>query len=119
MLIIHYCFFHKVLCILPYEWLRWCSIIVALCLSGSVLVMTFWPAVRDDHPKVTLAILSAIAVLNVLLAVGCKVNVLVIVIVLLLHNFLIRIKYKFKIYGNKPVIENKIQLLSCSGKQLY
>lgn len=53
---------------------------VALCLSGSVLVMTFWPAVRDDHPKVIIAVLSAIVVLNILLAVGCKVNVFVIVI---------------------------------------
>lgn len=65
----------KVLWILPYEWLRWCSIVVALCLSGSVLVMTFWPAVRDDHPKIIIAVLSAIVVLNILLAVGCKVNV--------------------------------------------
>lgn len=96
MLIIACCFLHKVLWILPYEWLRWCSIVVALCLSGSVLVMTFWPAVRDDHPKVIIVILSAIVVLNVLLAVGCKVNALVIVITLLVHNVLVRINYKFK-----------------------
>ncbi|XP_036940632.1 protein YIPF1 [Acanthopagrus latus] len=62
-----------VLWILPYEWLRWCSIMVALCLSGSVLVMTFWPAVRDDHPKIIIATMLAIVILNALLAVGCKV----------------------------------------------
>lgn len=50
---------------------------VALCLSGSVLVMTFWPAVRDDHPKIIVAVLSAIVVLNILLAVGCKVSIYV------------------------------------------
>lgn len=61
-----------VLWILPFEWLRWLSIVVALCLSGSVLVLTFWPAVRDDHPKVMISILSAIVLLNALLAVGCK-----------------------------------------------
>lgn len=61
-----------VLWILPFEWLRWCSIVVALCLSGSVLVLTFWPAVREDHPKVGIAVMSAIVMLNVLLAVGCK-----------------------------------------------
>ncbi|XP_017266358.1 protein YIPF1 [Kryptolebias marmoratus] len=61
-----------VLCIISYEWLRWCSIVVALCLSGSVLVMTFWPALRDDHPRVVMAVVSAIVLLNVLLAVGCK-----------------------------------------------
>lgn len=58
--------------ILPVMWLQWMSILIALCLSGSVLVMTFWPAVRDDHPKVYIAILSAIVTFNVLLAVGCK-----------------------------------------------
>ncbi|KAM9719750.1 protein YIPF1 [Menidia menidia] len=61
-----------VLWILPYEWVTWCSIVMALCLSGSVLVMTFWPAVRDDHPKVIAAVLSSIVLLNILLAVGCK-----------------------------------------------
>ncbi|XP_047223239.1 protein YIPF1 [Girardinichthys multiradiatus] len=62
-----------VLWILPYEWLMWLSIAVAVCLSGSVLVMTFWPALRDDHPKVIIATVSAIVLLNGLLAVGCKI----------------------------------------------
>nr|XP_019967357.1 PREDICTED: protein YIPF1 [Paralichthys olivaceus]XP_019967366.1 PREDICTED: protein YIPF1 [Paralichthys olivaceus]XP_019967374.1 PREDICTED: protein YIPF1 [Paralichthys olivaceus]XP_019967383.1 PREDICTED: protein YIPF1 [Paralichthys olivaceus] len=61
-----------VLWILPFEWLRWCTIVVALCLSGSVLVMTLWPAVREDHPKVIVAIMSTVVLFNVLLAVGCK-----------------------------------------------
>uniref|UniRef100_A0A3P9P5J8 Protein YIPF n=1 Tax=Poecilia reticulata TaxID=8081 RepID=A0A3P9P5J8_POERE len=55
------------------EWLRWLSIVVALCLSSSVLVMTFWPALRDDHPKVIIATVAGIVLLNGLLAVGCKV----------------------------------------------
>ncbi|XP_069013964.1 protein YIPF1 [Embiotoca jacksoni] len=63
-----------VLWILPFEWLRWSSVLVALCLSGSVLVMTFWPAVRDDHPKVIITVMSAIVLLNVLLAVVCKTH---------------------------------------------
>ncbi|XP_032421691.1 protein YIPF1 [Xiphophorus hellerii] len=54
------------------EWLRWLSIVVALCLSSSVLVMTFWPALRDDHPKVIIATVVGIVLLNGLLAVGCK-----------------------------------------------
>ncbi|KAM4604984.1 protein YIPF1 isoform 1-T5 [Polymixia lowei] len=61
-----------VLWIIPYEWLQWCSIVVALCLSGSVLLLTFWPAVRDDHPRVSIAVMSAIMTFNILLAVGCK-----------------------------------------------
>ncbi|XP_037132958.1 protein YIPF1 [Syngnathus acus] len=61
-----------VLWIIPVEWLRWLTIMVALCLSGSVLVITFWPAVRDDKPKVIVAVMSAVLMLNALLAVGCK-----------------------------------------------
>lgn len=61
-----------VLWIIPYNGVRWCSIVVALCLSGSVLALTFWPAVRDDHPRVAIAIMSAIVTLHILLAVGCK-----------------------------------------------
>ncbi|KAJ3594491.1 hypothetical protein NHX12_003798 [Muraenolepis orangiensis] len=61
-----------VLWIIPSEGLRWCSVVVALCLSGSVLLLTFWPAVRDDNLRVSIAIMSAIVVLNVLLAVGSK-----------------------------------------------
>ncbi|KAM9845112.1 protein YIPF1 isoform 1-T2 [Aulostomus maculatus] len=61
-----------ILWIIPFEWLRWCSIMVALCLSGSVLVITLLPAVRDDHPRVIIAAMSTIVVLNILLAVGCK-----------------------------------------------
>uniref|UniRef100_A0A3B1IBN2 Protein YIPF n=1 Tax=Astyanax mexicanus TaxID=7994 RepID=A0A3B1IBN2_ASTMX len=62
-----------VLWIIPSEGLRWCSIVLALCLSGSVLMLTFWPAIRDDHPRVVLAVTVTIVTLHVLLAVGCKV----------------------------------------------
>lgn len=74
-LVYNFIFLIKVLWILPFNWLSWCTIVVALCLSGSVLVLTFWPAVRDDHPRVMIAFLSVIVLLNILLAVGCKVNV--------------------------------------------
>ncbi|XP_004086748.1 protein YIPF1 [Oryzias latipes] len=61
-----------VLCIAPLEWLRWCIMVVAFGLSGSILVMTFWPALREDHPKVAMAMVSAIVLLDVVLAVVCK-----------------------------------------------
>lgn len=47
--------------------------VVAFGLSGSILVMTFWPALREDHPKVAMAMVSAIVLLDVVLAVVCKV----------------------------------------------
>lgn len=74
-LVYNFIFLIKVLWILPFNWLSWCTVVVAFCLSGSVLVLTFWPAVRDDHPRVMIAFLSVIVLLNILLAVGCKVNV--------------------------------------------
>ncbi|MBN3313302.1 YIPF1 protein, partial [Atractosteus spatula] len=61
-----------VLWVIPNETVRWVSIVCAMCLSGSVLVMTFWPAVRDDHHRIAIATVSAIVALHVLLAVGCK-----------------------------------------------
>ncbi|XP_065132441.1 protein YIPF1 [Paramisgurnus dabryanus] len=61
-----------ILWIIPNEGLRWCSIVVALCLSGSVLLLTFWPATRDDKPRITMAVMGTILILHVLLAVGCK-----------------------------------------------
>lgn len=61
-----------VLWIIPNEGVRWFSIVAALCLSGSVLVMTFWPAIRDDHRRIAIAITITIVALHVLLAVGCK-----------------------------------------------
>ncbi|XP_066547773.1 protein YIPF1 [Amia ocellicauda] len=62
-----------VLWIIPDESVRWVSIVIAMCLSGSVLVMTFWPAVRDDHRRIAIATVSTIVVLHALLAVGCKI----------------------------------------------
>lgn len=66
----------QVLWIIPSESVRWLSILVAMCLSGSVLVLTFWPAVRDDHRRIALATVTVIVTLHVLLAVGCKVKIL-------------------------------------------
>lgn len=57
---------------IPYEPLHWITIVVALCLSGSVLVLTFWPVVREDQLRVTASVLSVIILLHVLLALCCK-----------------------------------------------
>lgn len=66
-------YYYQVLWIIPSEGVRWFSIVAALCLSGSVLVMTFWPTIREDRPRVAVAIVMTIVALHVLLAVGCKV----------------------------------------------
>lgn len=45
-----------------------------MVISGSVLVLTFWPVVRDDTKVTAVATVATIVVLHTLLAVGCKVG---------------------------------------------
>lgn len=60
--------------IIPYDWLHWTLILIAMAISGSVLVLTFWPVVRDDTKVTAVATVVTIVVLHTLLAVGCKVG---------------------------------------------
>ncbi|KAM3864037.1 protein YIPF2 [Diretmus argenteus] len=62
----------SVLWIIPVEPLRWILILVAMVISGSVLVLTFWPVVRDDTRAMAVATVATIVVLHLLLAIGCK-----------------------------------------------
>ena len=45
--------FSKVLWVAPLEWLRWLLVMIGMALSGTVLLLTFWPAVEDDDKKVS------------------------------------------------------------------
>ncbi|XP_019645698.1 PREDICTED: protein YIPF1-like [Branchiostoma belcheri] len=60
----------SVLWAIPVPAVQWALGLVGMLLSGSVLVMTFWPAVRDDERKVTYLTLVLIFILHGLLAVG-------------------------------------------------
>ncbi|KAI1884478.1 hypothetical protein AGOR_G00226800 [Albula goreensis] len=62
----------SVLWIIPFEWLRWLLIMVAMVISGSLLVITFWPAVREDTKLTAFATVATIVLLHALLAIGCK-----------------------------------------------
>ncbi|XP_041091655.1 protein YIPF2 [Polyodon spathula] len=62
----------SILWIIPVDWLRWLLILLAMALSGSVLVLTFWPVIRDDTKPSSIATVTAILLLHALLAVGCK-----------------------------------------------
>ncbi|KAG8546721.1 hypothetical protein GDO81_029923 [Engystomops pustulosus] len=61
----------SILWIVHSEILRWVLMSLAMCLSGAVLMLTFWPAVREDNRKIAISTLVAIMILHVLLAVGC------------------------------------------------
>ncbi|KAG1968169.1 protein YIPF2 [Pimephales promelas] len=62
----------SILWTIPFNWLQWLLIVIAMVISGSVLVMTFWPAVRDDTKLTAFATMAVIVSLHALLAVGCK-----------------------------------------------
>ncbi|XP_048847693.1 protein YIPF2 isoform X1 [Brienomyrus brachyistius] len=63
----------SVLWMIPLNWLQWLLIVVATAISGSLLVVTFWPIVRDDTKLTAFATVIAIVLLHGLLAVGCKI----------------------------------------------
>jgi hypothetical protein len=43
----------QVLWVIQVSWLQWLLVLLGMGLSGAVLVITFWPAVRDDNKKVS------------------------------------------------------------------
>lgn len=65
--------FFQILWIIPQKAVRWILVLMALGISGSVLAMTFWPAVREDNRRIALATIVTIVVLHMLLSVGCLV----------------------------------------------
>ncbi|XP_066497906.1 protein YIPF2 [Hoplias malabaricus] len=62
----------SILWVIPYGWLQWLLILVAMVISGSMLVITFWPVVRDDTKTTAFVTMATILVLHALLAIGCK-----------------------------------------------
>lgn len=65
--------FFQILWIIPQKAVRWILVMMALGISGSVLAMTFWPAVREDNRRIALATIVTIVLLHMLLSVGCLV----------------------------------------------
>lgn len=61
-----------VLWLIPILWLQWLLFAFAVGLSGSLLVLTFWPVIRSDTKVTACAMLTVIVSLHILLAAGCK-----------------------------------------------
>jgi hypothetical protein len=53
----------SILWIIPIHWLQWTLTIAASVVSGSVLVVTFWPTINSDHGR-----FSALSMVVVFLA---------------------------------------------------
>lgn len=60
----------SILWLIPSPALQTLLVVVGMILSGSVLVLTFWPAVREDNKKIALSIMVAILLFHGLLALG-------------------------------------------------
>jgi len=60
----------SILWLIPSPAFRWLLVIAGTILSGSVLVLTFWPAVKDDDKKVAFSVVGAILLFHGLLALG-------------------------------------------------
>ncbi|XP_023696808.1 protein YIPF1-like isoform X2 [Paramormyrops kingsleyae] len=57
---------------IPLEWLSWLLILVTMAISGSVLVTTFWPMLREDTKTVAITTLVTVVLLHALFIIGCK-----------------------------------------------
>ncbi|VDK70074.1 unnamed protein product [Litomosoides sigmodontis] len=63
----------SILWVLQAQWFRWFLIFVSVALSGSVLVSSIWPAVKNDHNKaIALGTIFSVLLLHSLVAVGFK-----------------------------------------------
>ncbi|XP_036611707.1 protein YIPF2 isoform X5 [Trichosurus vulpecula] len=61
-----------VLWLIPISGLQWFLGVLAVSLSGAVLLLTFWPLLRSDTKVVSAVLLTVMVALHALLAIGCK-----------------------------------------------
>ncbi|CAF3167785.1 unnamed protein product [Rotaria socialis] len=59
----------SILWIIPIGWLQWTSTILASIISGSVLIVTFWPTINADHKRFSTVSILAVFFLHLLMAV--------------------------------------------------
>lgn len=60
----------SILWVVNYEWFKWTLVIIGALLSGGVLVLTFWPAVKEDTRRVAVFVIALIFICHLLLATG-------------------------------------------------
>ncbi|GFO10811.1 protein yipf [Plakobranchus ocellatus] len=51
-------------------WLQWSLVMVGAALSGSVLLLTFWPAIKEDSQKIAIGLMVFIFIMHAALAAG-------------------------------------------------
>ena len=70
------CFFLQILWMINITWLKWVLVLVGAALSGGVLVLTFWPTVKEDTVKVATIFVGVVFILHLALAAGFVVRVI-------------------------------------------
>ncbi|XP_050402638.1 protein YIPF1 isoform X2 [Patella vulgata] len=60
----------SILWMIQVNWLQWLLVTIGAVLSGSVLLITFWPVVKEDAKQVALTVMALIFIFNAALAVG-------------------------------------------------
>ncbi|KAK7100719.1 protein YIPF1-like [Littorina saxatilis] len=60
----------SLLWVIPVGWLQWLLVVLGALLSGSALLLAFWPAVREDKKQVAFAVVGVIFLLHAALAMG-------------------------------------------------
>lgn len=64
----------QILWVINVTWLKWVLVIVGAVLSGGVLIITFWPAVKDETKNVAAVFLGLIFLFHLGLAAGFVVS---------------------------------------------
>jgi hypothetical protein len=65
----------QILWVINVTWLKWVLVVVGAVLSGGVLVITFWPAVKDETKNVAAVFLGLVFLLHLALAAGFVVSI--------------------------------------------
>nr|CAG4635698.1 EOG090X0CJ3 [Artemia franciscana] len=60
----------SILWLIPVPWFQWTLVIVAAALSGSVLLLTLWPAVSGSQKRTAIIVIFAVLLFHMALAAG-------------------------------------------------
>lgn len=60
----------SILWVINLTWLKWVLVVLGAVLSGGVLVITFWPAVKEDTKNVAFIFIALIFIFHLALAAG-------------------------------------------------
>ena len=60
----------SILWIIPINWLQWTLTIIASIISGSVLIVTFWPTINSHHKRFSALSMLIVLLVHMLMAIA-------------------------------------------------